>query len=95
MDLTEFEQSLRAEEPPPGLTPAQLGCWHALRGAWDAAHDAVQPEGADCSWVHAALHREEGDLSNARYWYGLAGRPEATGELEVEYRAIARELLES
>jgi len=93
MDLAEFERTLAADAPPAGLSPALLGCWHALRGAWERAHDAVQPDGPECAWVHAALHREEGDLPNARYWYRLAGRPEASGDPAAEYRAIAAELL--
>jgi hypothetical protein len=93
VDIEIFEASLAAAAPPPGLTPALVGVWHALRGEWDPAHDAVQPDDPACSWVHAALHREEGDLGNAGYWYRLAGRPIAQGDLAAEYRAIAVELL--
>ena len=95
VDIETFEASLAAAAPPPGLTPALVGLWHALRGEWDPAHDAVQPEDPACSWVHAALHREEGDLGNAGYWYRLAGRRMARGALRDEYRAIAVELLGS
>ena len=87
-----FVASLAHAAPPPFPNPALLGIWHALRGEWERAHDAVQPETADCAWVHAALHRDEGDLPNARYWYGEAGRAAATGPLRDEYLAIAREL---
>lgn len=73
--------------------PALRGAWHALHGDWSAAHDAVQPDTADCAWVHAALHREEGDHDNAAYWYRAAGRPVATGPHRDEYRAIAVTLL--
>lgn len=88
-----FVASLRDAAPPPGLTPALRGIWHALRGEWEPAHDAVQPDDRDCAWVHAALHREEGDLPNARSWYAEAKRPCATGASQDEYRAILRELL--
>jgi hypothetical protein len=88
-----FVASLRDAAPPPGLTPALRGLWHALRGEWEPAHDAVQPDDRDCAWVHAALHRDEGDLPNARYWYAEARRPVATGAAPDEYRAILRELL--
>ena len=94
MDIETFEASLTRSEPPRGLTPALCGVWHALRGSWDAAHDAVQSDDPACSWVHAALHREEGDLGNAGYWYRLARRPIGQGEIAAEYRAIAAELLE-
>ena len=93
MDLDEFERSLEQPAAPVGLTPALVGLWHALRGEWHLAHDAVQPSDAACSWVHAALHREERDLSNARYWYGRAGRPEGSGDPREEYRAIVAALL--
>lgn len=92
--LQAFTASLASTPPPPGLTPALLGCWHALRGEWDHAHDAVQPDTTDCAWVHAALHREEGDADNAAYWYGTAGRPLARGPARTEYLAIAAALLQ-
>ncbi len=58
-------------------------------GDWEAAHRVVQEEtSAEAAWVHAHLHRVEGDLSNARYWYVRAGRPEATGSLESELREL-------
>jgi hypothetical protein len=93
MSLAVFTASLAAAAPPAPLSPALLGVWHALRGEWERAHDAVQLETADCAWVHAALHREEGDLPNANYWYGIAGRAAATGALRDECLAIAAVLL--
>ncbi len=54
-------------------------------GDWEAAHALVASEhSAEAAWLHAHLHRVEGDLSNARYWYERAGREEATGSLEKE-----------
>ena len=77
--------------PPP--QPAQAALWWAARDDWDQAHAAAQADGgADAAWVHAYLHRVEGDLENARYWYGRAGRPVATGPLEAEWEAIAAAL---
>ena len=93
MDVEAFEESLHGDAPPPGLSPALIGVWHARRGEWEQAHDAVQSSDPACSWVHAVLHREEGDLPNAHYWYGRAGRPEGAGELADEYRAVAATLL--
>jgi hypothetical protein len=49
--------------------------------------------GKDCAWVHAYLHRVEGDPENAGYWYSRGGVPAATGELKAEWAAIARDLL--
>lgn len=65
----------------------------ALRGEWELAHDAVQPETAECAWVHAALHREEGDRHNADYWYRQAGRTAPMATTRDEYLAIAAALL--
>jgi hypothetical protein len=61
---------------------------------WDAAHREVQDDdSADAAWVHAYLHRKEGDISNAGYWYARAGRPRFDGSLETEWEEIARALL--
>ena len=74
MTLQQFRETLTSPEPPPGLGAALAALWHDGRGDWGAAHGVAQdintPEGA---WIHAYLHRKEGDLSNARYWYRQAG----------------------
>ena len=80
-----------AAEPP--AAPALAALWWAARNEWDRAHEAAQADdGKDAAWVHAYLHRVEGDLENARYWYGLAGKPEATGPLGDEWDGIAAAL---
>jgi hypothetical protein len=67
--------------------------WHGLRGEWDAAHAIAQDDMTDAgSWVHAWLHRIEGDLGNAAYWYRRAGRPAAAGPTDEEGREIASSL---
>ena len=89
-----FETSLSASEPPPGCTVPLAALWWARREDWDAAHALVQDAaGADPAWVHAWLHRIEGDPGNAAYWYRRAGRPVAQGPLPDEWRLIATELL--
>ena len=93
--IEQFEASLQEPGPPADLTPALRGLWHALCGDWDTAHATVQTEGdGECAWVHAALHREEGDLRNADYWYRRADRPRAHGDVRAEYLGIAAALLE-
>lgn len=95
MDFSEFEVSTKSSEPPAALSPALLALWHDRRGDWTAAHDTLQDdEGRAGAWVHAYLHRKEGDESNARYWYGRAAKPFPAGQsLEQEWAEIARQLL--
>ena len=90
-----FQDSLADAAPPKRLTPALLALWHAARGEWDASHGIVQQhEGeAGCDWVHALLHRIEGDAANAAYWYRRAGRPVATGSIEAERDAMLSALI--
>jgi hypothetical protein len=94
MTLAAFRDSLEDEAPPAMLCPALQALWHEGKGDWQAAHALAQAEDdADGAWVHAYLHRVEGDLANAGYWYRRAGRPAATGPLPEEWSAIASALL--
>jgi hypothetical protein len=89
-----FVESLEASEPPAFTTPLLRAIRHGLRGEWDAAHEIAQAQDdADGAWVHAWLHRIEGDLGNADYWYRRAGRPSRRGETRDEGLEIARALL--
>jgi hypothetical protein len=68
--------------------------WHDARGDWDAAHTVAQEiESPDGAWIHAYLHRKEGDAGNAAYWYKRAGKPVASTSLDAEWTAIATALL--
>ena len=94
MDLTAFRESLGQPAAPAGLSLALQALWHDARGDWTRAHEIAQnietPVGA---WIHAYLHRKEGDLGNAAYWYRRASKPVATGTLEDEWEEMVRELL--
>ncbi|KAB2853125.1 MAG: hypothetical protein F9K41_14015 [Sphingopyxis terrae] len=93
MAPAEFIASLSAATPP-DLAPPLVALWRDAKGDWSLAHKCVDTrDDADGMWVHAYLHRKEGDLSNARYWYARAGRPPASGSLEVEFAAILAALL--
>ncbi|MEJ1159009.1 hypothetical protein [Prosthecomicrobium sp. N25] len=93
MTLDDFRASL-ADAAPPALAAPVEALWWTAKGDWDRAHRIVQDaDGPDAAWVHAHLHRMEGDLGNAAYWYRLAGRPVARGGLEEERDAIAAALL--
>jgi hypothetical protein len=76
------------------LTPLLLALWHDAHGDWDRAHSIAQDiESTDAAWVHAYLHRKEGDTSNAGYWYRRAGRTVFTGSFHAEWTALAAHLL--
>ncbi len=94
MTLAEFKQSQSKARPPTGLSVALSALWWAGKDDWDKAHKIVMDEGGkDCAWVHAYLHRVEGDLENARYWYKQAGKPVVSSALDTEYETIAQTLL--
>jgi hypothetical protein len=94
MSPDEFHRSLTADQPPAGLTPALSALWWAGKSDWERAHEIAQSdEGADASWVHAYLHRQEGDLANASYWYRRAGRPVGRESLHSEWAGIVSALL--
>jgi hypothetical protein len=96
VNMAEFRASLSGAAPAPQLDAPLAALWWASRNGWDRAHKLVQDEeSADAAWVHAYLHRVEGDLGNAGYWYRRAGKPVATGSLEAEWERISSALLGS
>lgn len=95
MTFEEFRQSLTATDPPAGLTLALAALWCDAKGDWKRAHEsAQQDEGAEGSWVHAYLHRKEGDEGNAAYWYRRAGKSVCREPFDAEWLGIVRALLE-
>ncbi len=94
MDLHAFERSLQAPEPPVALPPLLRALWWDSKGDWERAHTLAQEVGGrEGAWVHAYLHRREGDRTNAGYWYRQAGRPAPGGSLDEERREIVSALL--
>jgi hypothetical protein len=94
MTPAEFKQSLPATAAPRGCAPALAALWWARKGDWEKAHKLVMDDdGRDAAWVHAYLHRLEGDAGNAAYWYRQAKKPVATGAPEAEWDAIVAALL--
>jgi hypothetical protein len=95
MTLADFKATVGARTPP-HVAPALVALWHDAKGDWEAAHEAAQAvEDASGAWVHAYLHRKEGDASNAAYWYRRAGQPVAPHGLDLadEWSQIATALL--
>ena len=94
MNFEEFSASLSFAEPPRDLSLALAGLWWDAKGDWTKAHEsAQQDEGPAGSWVHAYLHRKEGDASNATYWYNRAGKPVSRESFEAEWEQMTRSLL--
>ena len=94
MTLEQLDASLTQPVPPEGLSSLLRALWYERRGDWDQAHKIAQEiHDADGAWIHAYLHRREGDLANAAYWYRVAGRPVESGDMDAEWRAIVTELL--
>lgn len=92
--LADFEASLQRDKPDSGLPPLLQALWYEARGDWDHAHKITQKEnGADACWVHAYLHRKEGDLGNAGYWYARARRDVSSDPLDQEWRQISADLI--
>jgi hypothetical protein len=95
MTLAQFKRALSKPKPPASLAPALAALWWAGKGEWDKAHGIVMnDDGRDAAWVHAYLHRVEGDFGNAGYWYRQARRAAASGSLEAEWDAIATALID-
>ena len=94
MDLKAFRSTLADNSPPPELSPALSALWHEAKDDWQRAHNIVQEEAdRNSAWVHAYLHRKEGDLDNAGYWYRRARQPIADQSLSQEWEAIVSALL--
>jgi hypothetical protein len=97
MSFAEFAASIACEPKPPAeLSAALSALWHDGKGDWSLAHTFAQEEhGSSGAWVHGYLHRKEGDLENAAYWYSRAGRslPPDNVALGEEWEHISRELL--
>jgi hypothetical protein len=94
MNLDAFKDSVAGEVPPAGVSLALQALWWDAKGDWNKAHECAQgQEDAEGNWVHAYLHRREGDAANAGYWYRRVRKDPATVPLAAEWDAIARALL--
>jgi len=94
MTFEEFKDTLVLEDPPAGLGAPFLSLWKDARGDWEAAHRVVQSdESSEAAWVHAYLHRKDGDLANVSYWYLRAHRSMPSSSSEEEWERIVRALL--
>ena len=96
MTLNDFRASLTHHAPPTGCPLLLTALWHDAKGDWEAAHRIAQGiDDEDGAWVHAYLHRKEGDSGNARHWYRRACRKFSEAALQDEWMQIAESLLTS
>ena len=93
--IDSFRDSVSAAAPPGDVGPALQALWWLAKGDWNEAHKVVQQheDNADCNWVHAHLHRQEGDLRNAGGWYSRAGKTMPASPLQEEWDQLTTELL--
>lgn len=90
MTLQEFKQSLNQPQPPATASMLLQAMWHDGKGNWEVAHNLAQDVETDLgSWVHAYLHRKEGDTGNAAYWYQRAHRKMPPYSLQQEWEEIS------
>lgn len=89
MSITEFKSSLKSNIISTYLSPQQKSLWYDAKGDWKKAHDQIdQLEDAISAHIHAYLHRVEGDLWNARYWYSRAKKPVFQRSLDEEWEQL-------
>ena len=95
MRYDEFEATLSGSQPPADLSPYVSALWYDARGDWSRAHEIIQEiETPTAAWIHAYLHRKEGDHSNAGYWYRNAEKPFPSNQsIEEEWRSLVDQLL--
>ena len=94
MKFEEFQKSLGAAAPPSNLSGYLQSLWYDAKGDWNRSHEIIQDiEDKTAAWIHAYLHRKEGDIGNADYWYRRAGKSRPDKTLEEEWKNIVEALL--
>lgn len=92
--ITEFKESLSLEQPISGYSAQLTSLWYDAKGDWHQAHMQVdQLNDKDSAWVHAYLHRKEGDIWNADYWYSKARQICPNIPLEEEWERLVLQFL--
>lgn len=91
MDYLQFNHTLDMGKPPENFHDVLKALWWDRKGDWDTAHQIIQNlDSSDAAWVHAYLHRKEGDLGNALFWYNKAGKPMPEIDIVEEFRELTK-----
>ena len=94
MTFSEFKDSLKQSTPPSNLSDTLQALWYDAKGDWESAHNVAQEiNTVQGSWIHAYLHRKEGDIGNASYWYRRANQPVSKKSLVDEWEEITNAML--
>ena len=94
MNFEEFRQTLSFDKPPVNISAYLLSLWHDAKGDWERSHTIIQDiNDTTAAWIHAYLHRKEGDIGNADYWYRRAGKTRPTVSLKEEQEEIIKAFL--
>jgi len=95
MNYDEFIGSLSSDQPPQKIPSVLKALWYDGKNDWEGSHNIAQDiDDKNGSWVHAYLHRKEGDISNAHYWYSRAGKSEPRMTLKEEWESLVRNFIE-
>ncbi|MFB9863789.1 hypothetical protein [Rufibacter immobilis] len=94
MDLAAFQKSINKQTLPQEASVYLQALWQEARGQWEKAHELIQdlPD-TNAAWIHAYLHRKEGDLWNADYWYRRAGKTRPSVSLQAEWEELVHAFL--
>lgn len=96
MTVQQFRETIAASSPPSSVSDHLKAMWYDAKGDWEQSHHIIQDiEDANAAWIHAYLHRKEGDIGNADYWYRRAGKKRPPVSLDQEWETITAALIEN
>ena len=94
MTFQDFNNSLSGSQPPPSISSYLEALWYDAKEDWEKAHTLIQDvNDSTAAWIHAYLHRKEGDIGNADYWYNRAAKKRPSLSLQQEWETIVKELV--
>ena len=95
MDLVSFVTSLDTDTPPKDISVYLLALWYDAKEDWDQSHTTIQDvDTKNAAWIHAYLHRKEGDTFNADYWYRRAGKKRPDVTIKEEWNNLVTAMMD-